>query len=187
MISQGLAGKNQADSHGNSREREFPSLSAWYSPENGNTWPNCLPHHFGGCFARFLESVLRFGRLKSHFLALENGHFCTFAHLKVSCSWKPGISVKDLSLPTKYKNQRDDLFGEKGQSDSVKVDNLHLRGRKGKLIYQKAWWGLPTPWREEGRGQKLAPSQKFSFQDSSLLRCDWLGKLAVSEIRARFI
>ena len=27
MISQGRAGKNQADSHGNSREREFPSLS----------------------------------------------------------------------------------------------------------------------------------------------------------------
>ena len=28
MISHGRAGKNQADSHGNSREREFPSLSA---------------------------------------------------------------------------------------------------------------------------------------------------------------
>ena len=28
MISQGRAGKNEADSHGNSREREFPSLSA---------------------------------------------------------------------------------------------------------------------------------------------------------------
>ena len=27
MISQGRAGKNQVDSHGNSREREFPSLS----------------------------------------------------------------------------------------------------------------------------------------------------------------
>ena len=49
---------------------------AWYSPENGNAWTKCLPHHFGGCFARFLESVLRFGRSKCHFLALENGHFC---------------------------------------------------------------------------------------------------------------
>ena len=27
LISQGRAGKNEADSHGNSREREFPSLS----------------------------------------------------------------------------------------------------------------------------------------------------------------
>ena len=27
---------------------------------------------------RFLESVLRFGRLKCHFLVLENGHFCQF-------------------------------------------------------------------------------------------------------------
>ena len=31
--------------------------------------------HYGGCFSEFLESVLRFGRLKCHFLALENGHF----------------------------------------------------------------------------------------------------------------
>ena len=29
LISQGRAGKNEADSHGNSREREFPSLSDW--------------------------------------------------------------------------------------------------------------------------------------------------------------
>ena len=49
---------------------------AWYSPENGNAWTKSLPHHFGGCFARFLESVRRFGRSKCHFLALENGHFC---------------------------------------------------------------------------------------------------------------
>ena len=36
----------------------------------------CLLMYFGGCFARFLESVLRLGRLKCHFLARENGHFC---------------------------------------------------------------------------------------------------------------
>ena len=30
IISQGRAGKNEADSHGNSREREFPSLSGGY-------------------------------------------------------------------------------------------------------------------------------------------------------------
>ena len=23
---------------------------AWYSPENGNAWTKCLPHHFGGVF-----------------------------------------------------------------------------------------------------------------------------------------
>ena len=33
----------------------------------------CLPHKFGGCFARFLDSVLR---SECHFLALENGHLC---------------------------------------------------------------------------------------------------------------
>ena len=46
--------------------------------KNGNAWPKCLPHYFGGCFARFLESVLRLGRSKGRFLALENGHFCHF-------------------------------------------------------------------------------------------------------------
>ena len=40
---------------------------AWYSPENRNAWTKCLPHHFGGCFARFFESVLRFGRSACHF------------------------------------------------------------------------------------------------------------------------
>ena len=31
---------------------------------------------FWGCFAKFLESVHRFGRWKCHFLSLENWHFC---------------------------------------------------------------------------------------------------------------
>ena len=37
---------------------------------------NVYPTIVRGCFARFSESVLRFGRSKCHFLALENGHFC---------------------------------------------------------------------------------------------------------------
>ena len=118
---------------------------------------------FWGCFGRFLESVLRFGRLKSHFLALENGHFCTFAHLKVSCSRKSGISVKDLSLPTKYKNQRDDLFGEKGQSDSVKVDNLHLRGRKGKQIYTESMVRLANSLKGGRARSKVGPKSKVQL------------------------
>ena len=43
--------------------------------QNGNPWTKCLIHHFGGCFVRFLESFLRLGRSKSHFLSLEKGHF----------------------------------------------------------------------------------------------------------------
>ena len=51
-------------------------------PKMLNAWTKCLINHFGGCFARFLESVLRLGRWKCHFLSLENGHFCkvTFWH-----------------------------------------------------------------------------------------------------------
>ena len=51
------------------------SKLAWYALKNGNTWTKCIFHHFGRCFARFLESALRFGHLKSHFLSLEKGHF----------------------------------------------------------------------------------------------------------------
>ena len=49
-----------------------------------------------------------------------------------------GITVKDLNLPTKYKKQRDELFGEKGQDEWGKVDNIHLRGRKGKQIFTES-------------------------------------------------
>ena len=38
-------------------------------------WNKCLIHHFGGCFARFLNSDLSFGPSKSHFLSLEKGTF----------------------------------------------------------------------------------------------------------------
>ena len=54
---------------------DFPKL-AQNPPKNRNAWTRCLPNHFGGCFARFLDSVLRSGRTKCNFLALENGHFC---------------------------------------------------------------------------------------------------------------
>ena len=47
----------------------------WYSPGNGKAWLKCLPHHF--VFWRgFWSPFLDLGRLKRHFLALENGHFC---------------------------------------------------------------------------------------------------------------
>ena len=39
---------------------------------------------FGGCFAWFLESFLRFGR---HFLALENGHFWQTLHPLSPLTW----------------------------------------------------------------------------------------------------
>ena len=42
--------------------------------------PMSIPS-FWGCFARFLESVLRCGRSKYHFLALENGHFCLMSNV----------------------------------------------------------------------------------------------------------
>ena len=48
---------------------DFPKL-AQNPPKNRNAWTKCLSNHFGGCFARFLESVLRLGRSKCHFLAL---------------------------------------------------------------------------------------------------------------------
>ena len=67
---------------------------AWYSPKNGNAWTKCLPNHFGGCFARFLDSVLISGRSKCHFLALENGHFCqTLVHFAFSGGrdWSGGL------------------------------------------------------------------------------------------------
>ena len=44
-------------------------------PNMLNAWNKCLPHHFGGCFARFSDSVGWFRRSKSYFLAPENGHF----------------------------------------------------------------------------------------------------------------
>ena len=44
-------------------------------PKMLNAWNKCLPTHFGGCFAKFLESVLILGRSKCHFLALETGTF----------------------------------------------------------------------------------------------------------------
>ena len=56
---------------------------AWYSPENGNAWTKCLPHHFGGCFARFSESVLRFGRSECHFSHLKTGTFGKSAHFQL--------------------------------------------------------------------------------------------------------
>ena len=73
---------------------DFSKL-AWYSSENGNAWTKCLPHHFGGCFARFFESVLRLGRSKCLFLALENGHLCQFVVLAmfVQLLWSSFISV----------------------------------------------------------------------------------------------
>ena len=49
---------------------------AWNSPENGNAWTKCLPHHFGGCFTRFLESVLRFRHWKCHFFGISKWLFC---------------------------------------------------------------------------------------------------------------
>ena len=67
------------------------AILAWYSPENGNAWSKCLPHHFGGCFAGFLESVLIFWRSKCHFLALENGHFASRGAL--SC---PALSYHEM-------------------------------------------------------------------------------------------
>ena len=45
-------------------------------PKMINAWNKCLTNHLGGCFAWFLEPVLRFGRSKSHFLSLEKRHFC---------------------------------------------------------------------------------------------------------------
>ena len=42
-------------------------------------------HHCEGCLVRFLASVLRFGRSKSHFLSLEKGHFLQ--------TWTPNSTV----------------------------------------------------------------------------------------------
>ena len=52
----------------------FTKLS-WYSPKNENAWPKCLPHHFGGCFVRFSESVFRFGRSKCQKMAVRAAKF----------------------------------------------------------------------------------------------------------------
>ena len=54
-------------------------------PKMLNAWNKCLVYHLGGCFARFLNSVLSFGRSKSHFLSREKGHFrqkCPFSRDK---------------------------------------------------------------------------------------------------------
>ena len=48
MISQGRAGKHLVDSHGNSREREFPSLSVlWIILSADNIW---IAHGLNGSF-----------------------------------------------------------------------------------------------------------------------------------------
>ena len=61
------------------RAKKYDFLKlAWYSPKNGNVWPKCLPDHFGGYFTRFLDSVLRLGRSKCHFLARENATSARF-------------------------------------------------------------------------------------------------------------
>ena len=77
------------------------SKLTWYSPENGNAWPKCLRNHFGGGFARFLNSVLRFGRSKCHFLALESGHFwqkCPFSSAKKWHFERPDLKTESKNL-----------------------------------------------------------------------------------------
>ena len=68
IISQGRAGKNEADSHGNSREREFPSLSEAVSL-----------HSFR---LRWSQRVTNFsGELPLQWL-LVLAHFSTYIYLK---------------------------------------------------------------------------------------------------------
>ena len=61
--------------------RCFRGTSSFQNPLNThpkmvNACNKCQTYHFGGCFAGFPESVLRFGRSKSHFLVPKSGHFC---------------------------------------------------------------------------------------------------------------
>ena len=74
---------------------------AWYSPKNGNAWTKCLPNHFGGCFTRFLDSVVKFGRSKWNFLAFENGHFwqkCPFSSAKKWHFERPNLRTDSKNL-----------------------------------------------------------------------------------------
>ena len=66
-----LLGKRPQNGPKNAIFKNWPKIR----PKVINAWIKCLVYHFGGCFAGFLESVLRLGRPKCHFLALENGHF----------------------------------------------------------------------------------------------------------------
>ena len=77
-----VKGKNGSKTNDNV---QFFKIGLIYSPKNGNAYTKCLIHHLGGYFARFLASVLRFGRSKSHFLSLEKGHFLQ--------TWTPNSTV----------------------------------------------------------------------------------------------
>ena len=48
------------------------------------------------------------------------------------------LVTKDLSLPTKYKKQRIELYGEQGRLEKGKVDGLHLRGERAKQIFTES-------------------------------------------------
>ena len=70
-------------------------------PKMLNAWTKCLINHFGGCFARFLDSILRFGHSKCHFFALENGHFwqkCPFSRAKKWHFERPNLRTESKNL-----------------------------------------------------------------------------------------
>ena len=77
-------------------------------PKMLNAWNKCLIHHFGGCFARFLNSVLNFGRSKSHFFSLKKGHFQQKWPLLGTKKWdfeRPKLRTESKNLakhPTKW-------------------------------------------------------------------------------------
>ena len=65
-----------------------------------NAWNECLVHHFGGCFARFFNSVFSFGRSKSCFLSREKRHFCRKCPFSRDKKW----DLERPKLRTEFKN-----------------------------------------------------------------------------------
>ena len=95
-----LLGKRPQNGPKNAIFKNWPKIR----PKVINAWIKCLVYHFGGCFAGFLESVLRFGRPKCHFLALKNGHFwrkCPFSSAKKWHFGRPNLRT-DSKNPAKH-------------------------------------------------------------------------------------
>ena len=89
--------------------QNWPKMSKFQNPLNThpkmvNACNKCQTYHFGGCFAGFPESVLRFRHSKSHFLSLEKGHFRQKCPLLGTKKWdfeRPNLRT-DSGNPAKH-------------------------------------------------------------------------------------
>ena len=85
------------------KKHNFPK-SASTPPKSDKHMNQMSNPPFWGCFPGFSGSVLRFGRLKCHFMALENRHFwqkCPFSSAKKWHFGRPNLRT-DSKNPAKH-------------------------------------------------------------------------------------